>query len=139
MKIALINASPKANSSASKILLADLKKILADCTPGAHSGKNQILEISMHNPAVSAEAFELPEAHGWAGRPTQIYGIVNCGFYEGVQAKSALGILQNWCARTRIAWGGGIGVGGGGALAQAGWRQMIRANGCKSSDLNTQL
>lgn len=46
-----------------------------------------------------------------------VYGIVNCGFYEGVQAKTALEILANWCERTGLAWGGGVGVGGGGALS----------------------
>lgn len=47
-----------------------------------------------------------------------VYGIVNCGFYEGIQAEFALKILQNWCAKAGFVWGGGIGVGGGGGLAQ---------------------
>lgn len=46
-----------------------------------------------------------------------IYGIVNCGFYEGIQAETALEILENWCAKTGFIWSGGIGVGGGGGLA----------------------
>lgn len=44
--------------------------------------------------------------------------LVNCGFYEGIQAEFALDILQNWSAKTGLTWGGGIGIGGGGALAQ---------------------
>ena len=44
------------------------------------------------------------------------YGIVNCGFYEGIQATFALQVLQNWCIKSRCIWGGGIGVGGGGCL-----------------------
>ena len=48
----------------------------------------------------------------------RIYGIVNCGFYEGIQAEYALQILQNWCNKTGYLWGGGIGVGSGGGLAQ---------------------
>lgn len=47
-----------------------------------------------------------------------IYGIANCGFYEGIQAEYALQILQNWCDKTGACWCGGIGVGGGGGLAQ---------------------
>lgn len=47
-----------------------------------------------------------------------IYGIANCGFYEGIQAEYALDILKNWCAKAGHIWGGGIGVGGGGGLAQ---------------------
>ena len=46
-----------------------------------------------------------------------VYGIVNCGFYEGIQAETALEILENWCAKAGLIWGGGIGVGGGGAIA----------------------
>ena len=46
-----------------------------------------------------------------------VYGIVNCGFYEGIQAEYSLKILQNWCLKTGFIWSGGIGVGGGGGLA----------------------
>ena len=46
-----------------------------------------------------------------------IYGIVNCGFYEGMQAEFALKLLQNWCLKTGFIWSGGIGIGGGGGLA----------------------
>ena len=45
-----------------------------------------------------------------------IYGIVNCGFYEGIQAEPALRILQNWCVKAGTIWGAGVGIGGGGAL-----------------------
>ena len=55
---------------------------------------------------------ELPKT-----RPIFIYGIVNCGFYLGIQAKTALEILKNWCAKTGLVYGGGIGVGGGGGLS----------------------
>ncbi|MCI9373796.1 MAG: NAD(P)H-dependent oxidoreductase [Lachnospiraceae bacterium] len=55
---------------------------------------------------------ELPKT-----RKIFIYGIVNCGFYEGIQAKTALEILKNWCAKTGLVYGGGIGVGGGGGLS----------------------
>lgn len=47
----------------------------------------------------------------------RIYGIVNCGFYEGIQAESTLKVLQNWSVKAGFVWGGGIGIGGGGALA----------------------
>lgn len=145
MKIALINASPKTNNSASKTLLADTKRFLTD-NPDPHSTQIEITEIGLHNPTVSQEALELLKtattwvfacplyvdgipAHllscliqlqetNWQNRQIQIYGIVNCGFYEGIQAEFALDILQNWCAKTGFVWGGGIGVGGGGALEQ---------------------
>lgn len=146
MKIALINGSPKVNNSTSKILLADLKRILTEHTPNPATEKAEIVEINMHNAVVSTEAltmlrdsdtwiFACPlyvdgipahllsclvqlEKCDWTDRPIRIYGIVNCGFYEGIQAEFALNILQNWSAKTGLTWGGGIGVGGGGALAQ---------------------
>ncbi|MDE6618981.1 MAG: NAD(P)H-dependent oxidoreductase [Lachnospiraceae bacterium] len=146
MKIALINGSPKVNNSASGILLADLKRNLAKAKSNHHSVKTQIKEISLHNPIVSQESFAALEsaeawvfacplyvdglpAHllscliqlaetDWQDHQIQIYGIVNCGFYEGIQAEFALDILQNWCLKTGLLWSGGIGVGGGGALGQ---------------------
>lgn len=146
MRIALINGSPKINHSASKALLADIKSFLTRLDPVPHPGKAEIIEIGLHSPIASQEAFmELKStdtwilacplyvdgipAHllscliqlqetDWQNHQIQIYGIVNCGFYEGIQAEFALKILQNWCTKTGFIWGGGIGVGGGGALEQ---------------------
>lgn len=146
MKIALINGSPKVNNSASKILLADLKRILTAHTQNSPAEKNEILEIDMHNTVVSTEALKMLhdsdtwvivcplyvdgipahllsclvqlETCDWTDCPIRIHGIVNCGFYEGIQAEFALDILQNWSAKSGLTWGGGIGIGGGGALAQ---------------------
>lgn len=51
----------------------------------------------------------------------RIYGICNCGFYEGEQNEPALDVLRNWSEKCGYIWGGGIGVGGGGAtLSLAG-------------------
>ncbi|MDE7417837.1 MAG: NAD(P)H-dependent oxidoreductase [Lachnospiraceae bacterium] len=138
MRIALINGSPKVSNSASGVLLTDLKSFLIT------SSKTEIKEINLHNTVVSKEALEdlkntdvwifacplyvdgIPahllsclvqlEETDWQDRQVQIYGVVNCGFYEGIQAEFALNILQNWCTKTGFTWGGGIGVGGGGAL-----------------------
>lgn len=146
MRTALINGSPKVNNSASKTLLADIKRLLTDRNTDPHSARTEIVEIGLHDPVVSQEAFEelkntdtwifacplyvdgIP-AHllscliqlqetDWQNHHIQIYGIVNCGFYEGIQAESALNILQNWCSKAGFVWSGGIGIGGGGALEQ---------------------
>lgn len=138
MKIALINGSPKGNNSASAGLLADLK---------SHIGERaEFTEAALRKAAVSDEVLtELNHADVWvfacplyvdgipshllsclmqlqkagrASKKTAVYGIVNCGFYEGIQAETALNILENWCAKASLFWGGGIGVGGGGALSQ---------------------
>lgn len=137
MRIAFINGSPKVKNSASGALLEDLKSYFSET--------NDILDFGFHTTDVSEKVkAELMTADAWVfafplyvdGIPghllsclaqlgeenahdskRQVYGIVNCGFYEGIQAKLALKILQNWCTRTNNLWGGGIGIGGGGGLA----------------------
>ncbi|MCI5655394.1 MAG: hypothetical protein SOT80_03645 [Candidatus Pseudoruminococcus sp.] len=137
MKIALINGSPKVNNSASGVILEDLKYYISE--------KAEILDIDFHKSVVSEEQLKiLNSAEAWVfayplyvdGIPSHllsclvqlekarlqnhnihIYGIVNCGFYEGIQAEFALKILQNWCIKAGFTWGGGIGIGGGGCLS----------------------
>lgn len=209
MRIALINGSPKVNNSSSGALLNDLK---------CYFPKNvEIIEIGLHTTTISQEVMdELNTVKAWVfscplyvdGVPAHllscliqieeaqlqnqgihVYGIVNCGFYEGIQTEFALKILQNWCTKAGYIWGSGVGVGGGGGLAQmpdvpngkgpkapiekalgvladqviheetgqnsyvsvafprflykigaqVGWRQMIKANGGKKSDLGRKL
>ena len=42
-----------------------------------------------------------------------IYAIANNGFIEGVQSKALLQVFRNFCTRSDLTWGGGIGIGGG--------------------------
>ena len=42
-----------------------------------------------------------------------VYVISNNGFIEGVQSKALLQVFRNFCARSGLVWGGGIGIGGG--------------------------
>lgn len=133
MKIALICGSPKKKQSASGALLTDLQGFL-----------HEAVEIFLHKDSVPEESLEmLRQADVWViacplyvdGIPSHllsclmqleqmekpgllVYGIVNCGFYEGVQAKTALQILENWCHKANFVWGGGIGVGGGGGFSR---------------------
>lgn len=137
MKAALINGSPKTKSSASGALLEDLK---------AYLGEAEVMEFGFHTDTVTGEeaealnqadalVFSFPlyvdgipghllsclaglEKASCKNRKIRVYGIVNCGFYEGIQAETALQVLENWCARAGYTWGSGVGVGGGGGLAQ---------------------
>jgi len=137
MRIALINGSPKVNNSASGTLLEDIKGYLGEIT--------ELIEFGFHSSIVSTETIdELAKADACVfayplyvdGIPghllscliqleeariqnpqLRIYGVVNCGFYEGIQAELALQLLQNWCEKAGFLWSGGIGVGGGGGLA----------------------
>lgn len=49
-------------------------------------------------------------------KDTVVYALINCGFYEGHQAKLALEMMENWCARAGLKWGQGVGIGAGGML-----------------------
>lgn len=138
MKIVLINGSPKVKGSTSEALTGALK--------GCLSSKADVIEIGFHDPALPQGAIaQMRDADAWVflyplyvdGIPghllsclvqleqahlvntdLSIYGVVNCGFYEGVQAEYAIDVLENWCEKSGFTWGAGVGVGGGGASVQ---------------------
>ncbi len=138
MKIALINGSPKFKESASSKLLGIIKETATNC------GVSEFVEIHFRKATVPTEEQlrQLRDADVWVfayplyvdGAPghllsvlrelegeklenpeRKIYGICNCGFYEGEQNESALEVLRNWAAKCGYIWGGAVGVGGGGA------------------------
>ena len=134
MKIALINGSPKRSKSASSVLLNDLKTFISSDT----------MSFEFHTPKVSDDfikclndfdvlVFFFPlyvdgvpshllsclcelEDINITNKNIRIYGVVNCGFYEGIQNNIALEILKNWTLKLGLVWGMGVGFGGGGAL-----------------------
>lgn len=136
MRIALINASPKCKESASGALIADFLACAyekCDCT-----------EIRMNRSKLEKEVIDsLKECEAWVffyplyvdGVPGHIlsclkilermkdeigekyiYAVSNCGFYDGRQCEFSLDIIKHWSRRAGHVWGGGIGIGGGGAL-----------------------
>ena len=42
-----------------------------------------------------------------------VYVIANNGYIEGVQSEALLQVFRNFCTRSGLVWGGGIGIGGG--------------------------
>jgi len=42
-----------------------------------------------------------------------VYAIANNGYIEGVQSEALLQVFRNFCTRSGLVWGGGIGIGGG--------------------------
>jgi multimeric flavodoxin WrbA len=138
MRIALINGSPKFKESGSGKLLDIVK------TSAAAAGVSEFVEFQFRMAAAPTEEQlrQLADADAWVfayplyvdgmpghllqvlrhlekaklGNPQRkIYGICNCGFYEGEQNESALEVLRNWSAKCGYSWGGAVGVGGGGA------------------------
>ena len=46
-----------------------------------------------------------------------MYCVVNCGFPEGDQNKTAINIMKNYCTRLNLNWRFGVGIGGGEFIA----------------------
>lgn len=143
MKIVFLNASPKLRNSASGVLLTDLKECVLKEIKDA-----EVTDINLHKPEVSEETIELIKnmdilvfsfplyvdglpSHflsclcqlqrlDFGQKSIGVYGIANCGFYEGKQNECALHILENWCSRMQFQWKMGLGVGGGGSLSMMG-------------------
>ncbi len=136
MKIALINGSPKCKESASGVLISDFLACSYE--------KCDCIEIIMNKPKLTDEVLEsLAECEAWVffyplyvdGVPGHllsclkaleknkerfggkyIYAVSNCGFYDGRQCEWSLDIMKHWSRRCGFEFGGGIGIGGGGAL-----------------------
>ena len=142
MRIALVCGSPKAKESGSKWLLNYVAK---------HFGTEvEVVNVHLHKAAKpdTAQLEALSNADAWIvafplyvdGVPghllyalrelekagltnpnRHIYGICNCGFYEGAQNEPALDVLKNWAVKCGYVWGGAVGFGGGGGtLSYAG-------------------
>lgn len=47
------------------------------------------------------------------GLAPSVYCIANNGFIEGRQNEPLMQVFENFCARAGLAWGGGVGIGGG--------------------------
>lgn len=140
MKIALISGSPKVKDSASDYILQELKPFLGQ-------DANIISEYYFRKPQLSAKEIEqLTESNILVfafplyvdGIPSHllkcliqlqktfkninrndilVYSLVNCGFYEGYQNKLAIEMMENWCTKSGLRWGQGLGIGAGGMLA----------------------
>ena len=136
MKIALINASPKPGHSGSGNLMACLKEDFP---------KDSCVKcFELHKKEIPAEALsELLSMDAWVvftplyvdalpshllnclvqienAKPTKkirVYGVINCGFYEGVQTETGFDVLKNFCTRCGFSFCGGMGIGGGGLLS----------------------
>ncbi len=147
LRIALINGSPKAKDSASECLLEELKNQLKDSVVSEYSFRTSELknpeEVIDHDVLVFAFPLyvdgvpsqllycleELKEQLKGHKTHILVYAICNAGFYEGHQNQYALQILRNWCIKSGVTWGQGIGIGGGGMVHSL--RNVPRGKGPK--------
>jgi hypothetical protein len=137
MSVAMINASPKKAESASALLLNELMGLLpSDCDIKLFEIQKPsicdtvieemrrfdtwVIAFPLYVDAVPSHllsAMRQIENCKTTDKAICVYSIVNLGFHEGKQAKNALAVIENWCAKSNLKWSGGIGFGGGGAMA----------------------
>jgi multimeric flavodoxin WrbA len=134
MKVLLVNGSPKAQGSASAIILDALRERIGETARivSCHAAKQDSREFIQAARGCNALVFAFPlyadgiPAHllrlldevqhivAQAAPCTRVYVVVNNGFYEGRQNILALEMMRNFCDCAGLAWGKGLGVGGGG-------------------------
>jgi len=135
MNISIINGSQKASESNTENILERLKsKINKTHVVNIFNCGLKQLTDEMYNKIISADViiFMFPLfVHSIPSNTLKamielenilkhqrkndliIYTIVNNGFYEGKQNNIAFEIIKNWCDKTGVKFGGGIGQGAG--------------------------
>ncbi|MDF2937374.1 MAG: hypothetical protein K0Q90_2747 [Paenibacillaceae bacterium] len=135
MKIAMINGSPKSGKNNSAQLLRSLEPLLGKEHELFHYHINRlpltepdyaslcqmdvlVLAFPLYVDAIPSHLLRMLtelESYMKAERTKEVmlYAIVNNGFFEGVQNRIAISVLQNWCVRAGVRFGQAIGQGAG--------------------------
>ncbi|MBL4930437.1 hypothetical protein [Clostridium paridis] len=135
MRIAMINGSPKLGRSNSAFFLEKFEKIISEGNEISYYNINKkpltndqyrelchmdvlILAFPLYIDAIPSHLFKMLislEEYMKKEREKEIYvyAIINNGFYEGKQNRIAFEILKNWCLRSGLKFGQGIGQGAG--------------------------
>ena len=132
MKISIINGSPKAIKSNSKILGNYLSSLLKENEIKEYysisfrlndENKNEIYNsdvliflFPLYVDGIPSNLLKLLvefEKEKVIKSGTKIYCIANNGFYEGKQNRLAILQMKNWCEKVKADWGQGIGAGAG--------------------------
>lgn len=64
-------------------------------------------------PAQTVEWLERVRDYAY-GRRLVVYCVINCGFFEGEQTRTAMEIVRCFCNECDFSYGGGLGIGSGG-------------------------
>ncbi|SHL54985.1 Multimeric flavodoxin WrbA [Anaerocolumna jejuensis DSM 15929] len=135
MKIAVINGSPKIKNGTSSFLLQKIESMISSENEIFHYNINKnpltaqqyrelcsmdtlLFAFPLYIDAIPSHLFRMLAAledymKTERQNPIYVYAIINNGFYEGRQNHIAISILQNWCLRTGLQFGRGIGLGAG--------------------------
>lgn len=135
LKIALVNGSPKAANSHSERIVEEIKYELDDLNIEEFQMNTNIAEnldkIVRCNvlvlvfplyadgiPSHFLDCMMQMEQYFWQEQASlTVYAVVQGGLYEGSQTRTALEMIENWCARCNLKWGQSVGVGGSSMLA----------------------
>ena len=135
MNIALINFSPKGNSSNSKFFIDYMKN--------SFSPQVSVVELKINTCGKELDLQTLSSCETWVffyplyvdalpshmldyisrlektseiSTGKKIYAVTSCGFHEGLQTCISLEILANWCAASGTEWCGAVGIGASGCF-----------------------
>lgn len=136
MKITMIEGTAKKRKSASSVLLHGLREYLPGVEVAEYALKHAqisreakeailgadvlILAVPLYVDAIPSHMIsvleELEQNLALLPEKPVVYGVMNCGFYEGEHCEIAAEMLQHWCAHCGAVFGGSVAVGAGGAL-----------------------
>lgn len=136
MKIGIINGSPRGKKSNSEILIKYLcsllkehqinkyylfsSKIHSEIKSEIHNADVLIFSFPLYIDSIPSSLLDILlkfEEEKIINSKTKIYCIVNNGFFEGKQNQLAILQMKNWCQKTGVEWGQGIGIGAGEILS----------------------
>ncbi|MVX63815.1 flavodoxin [Clostridium chromiireducens] len=134
-KLCIINGSPRKGQGTSSHLINELMKLLdKNITENEYyistfmKDKSVFEEITSYNKIIFvsplyADCFPSTMLEFMAAfedfikekgtTKLDMYCIVNCGFIEGTQNKTAINIMKHFCDRLNFNWRFGVGIGGG--------------------------
>lgn len=142
MKITAINGSAKGERSNSREIIAQIQSMVGDAMPievisqiaqyrkpddaalrAMAESDVLVIASSLYADGLPASlmalldryaAYLAPGANSVPRAPRQrVFGVVNCGFFEGTQNECALRMLAHFCEANGLAWSGGAGLGTG--------------------------
>jgi multimeric flavodoxin WrbA len=133
MRILLVNGSPRRAAANSRIVLDSLRSRLGETheyrmveSMASDKARPEDLEVdfivlafplyidSLHSRLLAwLISYEALRRSSSSARQVSMIAVANCGFKEGIQNKTALDIVSNFCARAGIEWRGGLGIGTG--------------------------
>lgn len=132
MKITIINGSPKAKESNSEILINALVSFFDENDIAVFRIQKAELTEPQFDRIQKSDAliFAFPlyvdgipshllwiltelEKKAQSLHDTKVYCMINNGFYEGRQNRSAVLQMKNWCCAAGLSWGQAAGIGAG--------------------------